>query len=111
MAPDPYEKFKEIANAAIDKNEKLAEPWESLRVLIMPKKSEEERLMRGRGAGLYSKYLKDENYRRALFYATLALEEVFGVYRTALRKYAKGLREAVQRVEVAMGRTRRTSNR
>jgi hypothetical protein len=40
-APDPYEKFKEIANAAIAKNEKLAEPWESLRVLIMPKPSEE----------------------------------------------------------------------
>jgi hypothetical protein len=62
----------------------------------MPKKSEEEKLMSGRGAGLYSKYRKDENYRRALFYATLALEEVFGVYRTALRKYAEGLREAVQ---------------
>ncbi len=46
-ASDPYEKFREIAKAAIAKNEKLAEPWESLRVLIMPKRSEEGRLMRG----------------------------------------------------------------
>jgi hypothetical protein len=49
---------------------------------------------------LYSKYRKDENYRRALFYAVLALEEAFGVYRPVLRKVAEGLREAVQRVEV-----------
>ncbi len=99
-APDPYEKFKEIAKAAIDKNEKLPQPWESLRVLIMPKRSEEERLMRGWGAELYSKYLKDENYKRALFYAVLALEEAFGVYKSALGEYAEGLREAVQKVEV-----------
>jgi hypothetical protein len=95
-APDPYEKFKEIAKAAIAKNEKLQQPWESLRVLIMPKRSEEERLMSGRGAELYSKYREDENYKRALFYAVCALEETFGVYRTALRKYV----ETVQRVEV-----------
>jgi hypothetical protein len=93
---DPYEKFKEIANDANVGRVKLAEPWESLRKLILPKKSEEDRLMSGRGAGLYSKYRKDENYKRALFDATLALEEAFGVYRTALRKYAEGLREAVQ---------------
>jgi len=99
-APDPYEKFREIAKAAVAKNEKLAEPLESLRVLIMPRPSEEERLTRGGGAGLYSKYRGDENYRRALFYATLALEEAFGVYRIALREVAEGLREAVQRVEV-----------
>jgi len=99
-APDPYERFKETAKAAIAKNEKLAKPWESLRVLIMPKPSEEKRLMRGRGAGLYSKYRKDENYRRALFYATLALEEAFGVYRSALGEYAEGLREAVKKVGV-----------
>jgi hypothetical protein len=99
-APDPYEKFKEIAKAAIAKNEKLAEPWESLRVLIMPRPSEEERLMSGWGAELYSKYREDENYKRALFYAVLALEEAFGVYRPVLRKVAEGLREAVQRVEV-----------
>jgi hypothetical protein len=66
----------------------------------MPKKSEEDRLMHGWGAGLYSKYRGDENYRRALFYATLALEEAFGVYRSALEKYAEGLKKAVQRVEV-----------
>jgi hypothetical protein len=44
-APDPYEKFKEIAKEANVGRVKLAEPWESLRVLIMPKPSEEERLM------------------------------------------------------------------
>jgi hypothetical protein len=99
-APDPYEKFKKIAKAANAGEVKLAEPWESLRVLIMPKKSEEERLMRGGGAELYSKYLKDENNKRALLYATLALEEAFGVYRSALRETAEGLREAVQRVKV-----------
>ena len=82
---------------------KLAELWESLRVLIMPKSSEERELMRGRGAELYSKYRKDENYKRALFYATLALEEAFGVYRTALGEYAKGLRKAVKKVEVEEG--------
>ena len=95
-APDPYERFKEkIAKAAIAKNEKLAEPWESLRVLIMPKPSEEKELMRGRGAELYSKYREDENYRRALFYAVFALEETFGVYRTALREAAA--KKAVQK--------------
>jgi hypothetical protein len=46
-APDPYERFKEVAKAAIAKNEKLPQPWESLRVLIMPKQSEEEKLMSG----------------------------------------------------------------
>ncbi len=100
-APDPYEKFKEVAMAAIAKNEKLVEPWESLRVLIMPKPSEERRLMRGGGAELYSKYREDENYRRALFYAVLALEEAFGVYRTALRKYA--VKKAVEKREVGEG--------
>jgi hypothetical protein len=95
-APDPYERFKEIAKAAIAKNEKLAEPWESLRMLILPKESEEWRLMWGGGAELYSKYREDERMKKGLFYAVLALEEAFGVYRTALRKYA----ETVQRVEV-----------
>jgi hypothetical protein len=103
VAPDPYEKFKEIANAAIDKNEKLAEPWESLRVLIMPKSSEEEKFMSGRGAELYSKYREDENYRRALFYAVLALEEAFGVYRSVLREVAASLKEAVEKREVGEG--------
>lgn len=99
-APDPYERFKEIAKAAVAKNEKLAEPWESLRVLIMPKPSEEKRLMVGGGAELYSKYREDENYKRALFYAALALEEAFGAYKSALRKYAVRLKEAVQKKEV-----------
>ncbi len=99
-APDPYERFKEVAKAANAGRAKLPQPWESLRVLIMPKPSEEKRLMRGGGAELYSKYLKDENYRRALFYAFLALEEAFGVYRTALREYVEERGKAVQRVEV-----------
>ena len=99
-APDPYERFREIAKAAIDKNEKLAEPWGSLRMLIMPKPSEEKRLMSGLGAGLYSKYRGDEKYKRALFYATLALEKAFSVYRSALRKYVEERGKAVQRVEV-----------
>jgi hypothetical protein len=99
-APDPYEKFKEIAKEANAGGIKLAEPWESLRVLIMPKPSEEKRLMHGGGAELYSKYLKDENYKRALFYAVLALEEAFSDYRTALGEYAEGLREAVCREKV-----------
>jgi len=98
--PDPYEKFKEIAKAAIEKNEKLPEPWESLRMMKMPKKSEEEELMIGRSAELYSKYREHENYRRALFYAVLALEEVFAVYRTALREVAASLKEAVEKREV-----------
>jgi len=102
-APDPYERFKEIAKAAIAKNEKLPQPWESLRVLIMPTPSEEEKLMRGGGAELYSKYRKDENYKRALFYTVLALEEAFGVYRPVLRKVAEGLREAVEKREVGKG--------
>jgi tetratricopeptide (TPR) repeat protein len=97
---DPYEKFKDMAKAANAGRVKLAEPWESLRVLIMPKRSEEERLMRGGGAELYSKYRKDENYKRALFYATLALEETFGIYRTALREVVEGLREVVEKREV-----------
>jgi hypothetical protein len=98
--PDPYEKFKEIAKEANVGRVKLAEPWESLRVLIMPKKSEEERLMSGRSAELYSKYRGDENYKRALFYAVLALEETFGKYKSALEEYVNGFREAVKKREV-----------
>jgi tetratricopeptide (TPR) repeat protein len=101
--PDPYEKFKEVAKVANAGRVKLAEPWESLRVLIMPKPSEEKRLMSGWGAELYSKYRGDENYRRALFYATLALEEAYGVYRSALKEVAEGLREAVEKREVGGG--------
>ena len=92
-APDPYEKFKEIAKAAIAKNEKLPQPWESLRMLIAPKPSEERRLMMGK---TYSKL--DEGRKKALFYATLALEETFGVCRSVLREAAA--KKAVQRVEV-----------
>jgi hypothetical protein len=104
-APDPYEKFKEIAEVAIAKNEKLAEPWESLRVLIMPKKSEEKRLMRGRDAEQYSKYLKDEKYKRALFYAVLALEEVFRPYRQVVEGLMKEMRNVlkVEKVSTVFG--------
>jgi hypothetical protein len=98
---DPYKKFKEeIAEEANAGGVKLAEPWESLRVLIRPKPSEWRRLIHGGGARLYSKYIKDENYKPALFYATLALEVAFGVYRSALGKYAEGLRGAVQKRKV-----------
>jgi len=101
-APDPYEKFKEIVKEANVGRVKLAEPWESLRKLILPKPSEEERLMHGWAAELYSKYLKDENYKRALFYAVLALEKAFSVYRTALRKDVEEREKVVQRVEVGV---------
>jgi hypothetical protein len=94
-APDPYEKFKEIAEAAIEKNEKLPQPWESLRVLILPTPSEKEKLMRSK---TYREL--DERKKKGLFYAFLALKEAFDVYRSALREVAEGLREAVQRVEV-----------
>ena len=94
-APDPYEKFREVTKAANAGRVKLAEPWESLRMLIMPKPSEERRLMKGKA---YREL--DEGKKKALFYATLALEEAFGVYKSALRKVAEGLREAVRRVEV-----------
>jgi tetratricopeptide (TPR) repeat protein len=90
-APDPYEKFGEVAKEANAGRVKLAQPWESLRVLIMPKRSEERRLMMGKA---YSEL--DERKKKGLFYAVLALEEAFGVYRSALRKYV----ETVQRVEV-----------
>jgi len=99
VAPDPYEKFKEIAKAANAGRVKLAEPWESLRVLIMPKPREESRLMKGKA---YSEL--DEGKKKALFYATLALEEAFGVYRSALRETAEGLKKAVEkRGEVGEG--------
>jgi hypothetical protein len=101
--PDPYEKFKKIAKDANAGRVKLAEPWESLRMLIAPRSSEERELRVGRGAELYGRYAADEKMKRALFYAALALEEAFGVYRTALEEYAKGLREAVQRGEVDDG--------
>jgi hypothetical protein len=91
--PDPYEKFKKIAKDANAGRVKLAEPWESLRVLIMPKPSEEKRLMKGKA---YREL--DEGKKKTLFYATLALEEALGVYRSALREYAA--KKAVQRVEV-----------
>jgi hypothetical protein len=93
-APDPYEKFKEIAKAANAGRVKLAEPWESLRVLILPTPSEERRLMMGKA---YREL--DEGKKKALFYAVLALEEAFGVYKSALREYA----EAVEKREVGEG--------
>jgi hypothetical protein len=96
-APDPYEKFREIAKAANAGRVKLAEPWESLRVLIVPKPSEEGRLRSGR---LYNIFAADERNKKALFYAYLALDETFGVYRSALREYVEGLKKAVEKREV-----------
>ncbi|MFP3212774.1 MAG: hypothetical protein RXQ02_05840 [Thermoproteus sp.] len=99
-APDPYKKFLEMAREANAGRIGLAEPWESLRKIIAPRPSEERELMRGGGAGLYGRYAADERMRRALFYATLTLEEAFGVYRSALGEVAAGLEETVKRVEV-----------
>jgi hypothetical protein len=95
-ASDPYERFKEIAKAANAGRVKLAEPWESLRALIMPTPSEERRHMKGVA---YREL--DERKEKALFYATLALKEAFGVYRTALREYA--VKKAVKKREVGEG--------
>jgi hypothetical protein len=81
--PDPYEKFKEMARDANAGKAKLPQPWESLRKLIILKRSE-----------------LDEKKEKALFYAVLALEEVFGVYRPVLRKVAASLKEAVEKREV-----------
>jgi tetratricopeptide (TPR) repeat protein len=89
-ASDPYEKFKKIASEANAGRVKLAEPWESLRLLI----------------GKVHREL-DEGKKKALFYAALALEEAFGDYKSALEEYAKGLREAVQRVEVGEGSSKK----
>ncbi|MFP3193513.1 MAG: PaRep2b protein [Thermoproteus sp.] len=93
-APDPYGKFLEVAKAANAGGIGLAEPWESLRALIAPRPSEERRLVSGKAYGEL-----DERGKRALFYAALALEEAFGIYRAALRR-ARRLEEAVRRVEV-----------
>ena len=94
-APNPYEEFKKIAREANAGRVRLAEPWESLRVLILPKPSEESRLMVGKA---YREL--DERMKKALFYAVLTLEEAFGVYKSALREVVEGLGKAVQRVEV-----------
>jgi hypothetical protein len=94
-ASDPYEKFREVAKAANAGGVKLAEPWESLRVLITPKPSEEKRLMRGKA---YSKL--DEGKKKVLFYAALALEEAFGVHRSALKDVVGEREKAVEKREV-----------
>ena len=92
---DPYEKFKDIAKDANAGKAKLPQPWESLRVLILPKPSEEKRL-------IHSKTYRelDEGKRKALFYAFIALEEAFGGYRSALREVAEGLKRAMEKREV-----------
>jgi hypothetical protein len=97
-ASDPYEKFREVAKVANAGKVKLAEPWESLRMLILPKPSEERRLMKSK---TYSKL--DEGKKKGLFYAVLALEEAFGVYRSALGKYAEERGKAVEKREVGEG--------
>jgi hypothetical protein len=97
-APDPYEKFKEIARKANVGRVKLAEPWESLRKLILPKLSEVSRLMKGQ---TYREL--DGGKKKALFYAALALEEAFGVYRTVLREAAEERGKAVEKREVGEG--------
>jgi len=81
--PAPYEKFKEMARDANAGKAKLPQPWESLRKLIILKRSE-----------------LDEKKEKALFYAVLALEEAFGVYKSVLREVAASLKEAVEKREV-----------
>jgi hypothetical protein len=95
---DPYEKFKDMAKDANAGKAKLPQPWESLRVLILPKPSEEKRL-------IHSKTYRelDEGKRKALFYAFIALEEAFGGYRSALREVAEGLKRAMEKREVGEG--------
>ncbi|MFP3292281.1 MAG: PaRep2b protein, partial [Thermoproteus sp.] len=93
-APDPYKKFLEVAKAANAGRIGLAEPWNSLRMLILPRPSEERRLVSGKAYGEL-----DERGKRALFYAVLALEEAFGIYRAASRRAGR-LEEAVRRVDV-----------
>jgi hypothetical protein len=96
---DPYKKFKEeIASDANAGGVRLAEPWESLRKLILPKSSEERRLMKGK---TYREL--DERKKKALFYATLVLEKAFGVYKSALREVAEGLKRAMEKREVGEG--------
>ena len=85
-APDPYEKFREVAKAANAGGIRLAEPWESLRVLI----------------GKAHREL-NEGKKKALFYAVLALEEAFGVYRSALKDVAGEREKAVEKGEVGEG--------
>ena len=82
-APDPYEKFKEMARDANAGKAKLPQPCESLRKLIILKRSE-----------------LDEKKEKALFYAVLALEEAFGVYKSVLREVAASLKEAAEKTEV-----------
>ena len=81
--PDPYEKFKEMARDANASKARLPQPWESLRKLIILKRSE-----------------LDEKKEKALFYAVLTLEEAFGVYKSVLREVAASLKEAVEKREV-----------
>ena len=85
-ASDPYEKFLEIVREAGAGGVKLAEPWESLRVLI------DER-------GL------DEKRKKALFYATLALEEVFRTCGQLVEGVMKEVRDVlkVERVSTVFG--------
>jgi hypothetical protein len=106
-APDPYGKFLEMAREANAGRIGLAEPWESLRKIIAPRPSEERELRAGRGAKLYGRYAEDERMKRALFYAALALEEAFGIYRSALGEVAAGLEEAVRREEAGEGPLKR----
>jgi hypothetical protein len=67
-------------------------------MLILPRPSEERRLMMGKA---YSEL--DEGKKKALFYAAFALEEAYGVYRSALGKYAEVRGKAVEKREVGEG--------
>ncbi|MFP3212882.1 MAG: PaRep2b protein [Thermoproteus sp.] len=98
-APDPYGKFLDMARAANAGRIGLAEPWESLRMLVRPTAEEREELARNRA---YDKFRGNERRKKALFYAVLALEEALGIYRAASR-CAGRLEESVQKEEVGEG--------
>jgi hypothetical protein len=103
-APDPYKEFLGIARAANAGRIGLAEPWNSLRMLVLPTAEERKELARNRA---YDKFRGNERMKKALFYAALALEEAFSRYRSALREVASRLEEAVRREEAGEGPFRR----
>jgi hypothetical protein len=59
--------------------------------------------MRRWGAELYGRYAIDERMKKAPFYATLALEVAFGVYKSVLKEITEERVKAVKKVEVGEG--------
>ncbi|MFP3193117.1 MAG: PaRep2b protein [Thermoproteus sp.] len=63
-------------------------------------KTPERELRAEGGVGLYGRYAADERMKRALFYATLALEEAFDIYESTSKRVTTGLKRAVWKEEV-----------